>query len=449
MTTMEHLNEIVDWKNGLISPAIHFDEEVYNLERERIWNRSWLVVGHEQMVATPGSYVTNYMGEVPVILTKDPAGELHVLVNKCTHRGNQVCLFDRGKARGFVCSYHGWSYGLDGTLNGIPVEQLVFPDGVDKSQLGLERVPRVENFHGLVFASFDPDAPSLTDWLGEGLSWFLENFVLSVPLGGLELKPGWHRYHSPGNWKLASENFIGDNYHVFAASHVSWLAVCQEFTERGIRTPVTSFPMGTGSTPWELSTGTSGTVPFGAGMAQIDDIVYKQDHEEAQQLGPEVVEWVEHRYHVLQEVSKDFDTKLYGFMNGLLYPNFALQGFISPLAGRQFLMFHPRSVRSHECWQWAMVEREAPQAVKDLAIQRAYQTQHMGGLIAPDDVENFERMVDATSPERNWTRPFYLQMQAGHEADGPTDLPVRLGPNPSEANQRNFYRFWLEMMERS
>jgi phenylpropionate dioxygenase-like ring-hydroxylating dioxygenase large terminal subunit len=447
---MEHLGEIVDWKNGLISPAIHFDEEVYKVERERIFNRVWLVVGHETMAPTPGSYVTNYMGEVPVILTRDTVGDLHVLVNKCTHRGNQVCLFDRGKARGFVCSYHGWSYGLDGSLNGIPIEDLVFPDGVDKSQLGLQRVPRVERFHGLVFASFDPDAPALKDWLGDGLSWFLENFVLSVPFGGLELKPGWHRCHSPGNWKLASENFIGDNYHVFSASHVAWLAVCQEFGERGIYTPGTTFPQGMGgATPYEVSTGLNGSAPFGAGLAQIDDIAYKQDYEEAQQLGPEVVEWVEHRYRVLQEVSKDFDTKVYSFMNGMLFPNLGIQGFISPFTGRQFLMFHPRGARSHECWQWTMVEREAPQVVKDLATARAYQTQAMGGLIAPDDVENFERMVDGTSAENTWERPFYMQIQSGHEIDGPKDLPVRLGPNPSEANQRNFYRFWLEMMERS
>lgn len=448
MTALEHLSEIVDWKNGQVSPAIHFDEEVYRIESQRIFDRAWLLAGHEQMVATPGSYVTNYMGDVPVILMRDTAGEIHVLVNKCTHRGNQVCLFDRGKTRGFVCSYHGWSYGLDGSLNGIPAEQVVFPDGIDKSHLGMERVPRVENFHGLIFASFAPNAPSLSDWLGEGLSWFLENFVLSVPLGGLELMPGWHRYRSPGNWKLVSENFIGDNYHVFAASHISWLAVCQEFGERGIALPVTTFPMAAGATPYELSTGLTNSVPFGAGMAQIDDIAYKHDYDEAQQLGPEAVAWIERRFQILQEVSANFDTKLYSFMNGLVFPNLGLMGFLSPLVARQFLMFHPRGPRSHECWQWAMVEREAPQVVKDIALQRAYQVQHMGGVVSPDDIENFERIVDASGAERNWKRPYYLQMQSGHEADGPVGLPVRLGPNPSEANQRNFYRFWLEMMER-
>lgn len=448
MATMDHLSKLVNWREGLVAPAIHFDDEVHKAEAGRIFNRAWLVVGHEQMVPSPGSYVTNYMGEVPVIVTRDANDKIHVLVNKCTHRGAQVCLFDRGKARGFVCSYHGWSYGIDGSLNGIPMEQAGFPDGVDKSKLGLEPVAKVANLHGLLFASFDPDAPSLEDWLGEGLCWFFENFVLSVPFGGLELLPGFHRYHSPGNWKLVAENFIGDTYHIFT-THVSWLALCQEFPERGIFTPITTYPMAPGATPWELITGKSGSVPFGAGMVIADDMAFKSDYEEAQRLGPEAVEWVEHRYQRLQELSKDLPIKLYSFMNGALFPNLCLMGFVSPFIARMFLSFHPRGVRANECWQWTMVERDAPQVVKDLGVARAMHAQNMGGIITPDDVEAFERVVDASAPYRNWEVPYHLEMQLGHEADGPTGLPFELGPNPSEANQRNFYRFWLEMMERS
>ena len=72
----------------------------------------------------------------------------------------------------------------------------------------------------------------------------------------------------------------------------------------------------------------------------------------------------------------------------------------------------------------------------------------MGGVIAPDDVENFERLVEAVGPRRNWARPFHYGMQLGHEEEGPQGLPGNLGPNPSEINQRLFYRFWLDLMER-
>lgn len=447
MALIDRLSDIVHWKNGLVSPAIHFDQQVYEVEAERVFNRSWIVVGHEQMVSSPGSYVTNYMGEVPVIVTRDPAGDIHVLVNKCAHRANQVCLFDRGKARGFVCSYHGWSYGLDGALNGVPMEQHVFPDGLDKSKLGLERLPKVANFHGLLFASFDPTAPALEDWLGADACWILENLVLSVPLGGLELLPGWHRVHSPGNWKLAAENFIGDNYHVVSATHVAWLAVEREFLDRGIAVPMTTYPHGAG-TRYEISTGLDRTVPFGMGMVMTDDSVYQRDYAEAQQLGPEAVEWVEHRYQCLQELQMGRTAKQYSFMSGAIFPNFGLMGFASPMLGRHFQLFHPRGPRAHEVWQWTMVEREAPQVVKDLAIQRVYQGQHPAGVIGPDDFENFERIVEAAGPRRNWDRPNYYGMQLGHETDGPADLTGQAGPSPSDVNTRNFYRYWLEMMGR-
>jgi hypothetical protein len=65
------LRQHVDWQNGLIAPAIHFDEDVYRLEAQHVFNRAWLVVGHEDMVRKPGDYITNYMGEVPVIVVRD------------------------------------------------------------------------------------------------------------------------------------------------------------------------------------------------------------------------------------------------------------------------------------------------------------------------------------------------------------------------------------------
>lgn len=449
MTIIDELDVLVDWKNGLVAPAIHFDDEVYRVEASRVFGRAWLLVGHEDMVPTPGTYVTNYMGEVPVIVTRDRSGSINVLVNKCAHRGNQVCLFDRGRTRGFVCSYHGWSYGLDGALTGVPLEEVVFPNGIDKSQLGLEKVAKVANFHGLLFATFDADAPELETWLGEDACWWMEHFVLSMDLGGLELLPGFHRYHSPGNWKLPSENFIGDNYHVFAATHVAWLGVIQNFMQQGIMTPIIDYPAGVGSTPYEVSTGVGTNATFGMGMLVADDEAYKRDCGEAQRLGPDAVKWVEHRHQRLQQVLKDRPQKPYGFMNAGIFPNVGLMGFISPMIGRHFQLFHPRGARAHETWQWAMVERDAPQVVKDVAVQRVYQGQHMGGVIAPDDVENFERIADACAPERNWKRPFYYGMQLGHEADGPRGLPGQVGPNPSEVNQRQFYRYWLELMERS
>ncbi len=108
-------------------------------------------VGHEDMVRNPGDYVTTYMGEVPVIVVRDRGGSVRVLVNKCRHRGNQVCLFDRGNVRGFTCSYHGWGYGIDGRLLSVPGEKELYHGALEKEKWGLEEAV-VVNFHGLIFA---------------------------------------------------------------------------------------------------------------------------------------------------------------------------------------------------------------------------------------------------------------------------------------------------------
>lgn len=77
-STLGNLRQLVDWENGRVTPAIHFDEEIYRIEAERVFGRAWLVVGHEDMVRKPGDYVTNYMGEVPVVIARDATGEIRV-----------------------------------------------------------------------------------------------------------------------------------------------------------------------------------------------------------------------------------------------------------------------------------------------------------------------------------------------------------------------------------
>jgi phenylpropionate dioxygenase-like ring-hydroxylating dioxygenase large terminal subunit len=447
MISLGELHDIANWKDGLISPAVHFDAELYRQEQERVFGRAWLVVGHEDMVRKPGDYITNYMGEVPVILVRDTAGKIHVLVNRCAHRGNQVCLFDRGRAPSFTCSYHGWAYGLDGKLMGVPMEQELYRGELKKEDWGLEEVARVTNFKGLIFASFDASAPSLEDWLGEDGCWWLETVVLVDHLGGLEALPGWHRYRSPGNWKLLAENFIGDDYHVMT-SHGAYFKVVRDFAEKG--TPIRIVDSnGIRARAYEGTAGYGHGCPMGMGMVSLDDAVYENDLVQAKRLGPAAVEWVRDRYHRHLEALKDREIKPYSFMNGLIFPNMGLMGFYSPLDGRHWLLFQPRGVWEHEIWQWTMVEREAPRVVKEAAAEYVYQGQHMAGMIAPDDVENFERLVEAMRDPRSWRRPFNYSLQLGHEQEGPHGLPGNLGPNPSEANQRNFFRFWLELMERS
>jgi phenylpropionate dioxygenase-like ring-hydroxylating dioxygenase large terminal subunit len=401
------------------------------------------------MDAKPGDIVTNYMGEVPVIVLRSRTGDINVLVNRCSHRGNQVCLFDRGNARGFACSYHGWSYDLDGAMQGAPYEDIVYGDTLDKPSLGLKHA-RVATFHGLIFATFDEHALALDEWLSPDVQWWLKNFVLSVPVGGLEMLHGWHRYASSGNWKLASENFAGDNYHVWASTHVAMTAVQRDFAERGLHTPLdinAGSSQATPGTVFDLTAGAEGRAPLGIGVVATDDSMHTSDLRVAGRLGKEAVDWLEYRRRTYQELTAELVRKPKGFWHGLMYPNLGLMGFASHLSGRHFLLFHPRGVDDHEFWQWTMVEREAPDVVKEFAAEHVIFGQHMAGVVAPDDVENMERIVDASHAPTTWRSPFHYRLKLGLDAQSTSaDLPGTVVPNPSEFNQRRFYQYWMNEM---
>ena len=230
------LEQLVGWREGRISPVAYFDEDLYTFEQERVFGSGWIPVGHAGTVGAPGEYVTNHIGEVPIIILRYANGTIRAFINRCRHRGNMVCMFDRGVAHSFTYSYHGWTYGLDGRLVGVPRERDLYGAGFGRADWGLEEIG-LADFKGLLFATLDKTASPFESWLGEDARWWLETFVLADPVGGLEMLPGWHRVRVPGNWKLMAEDFIGDNYHV-ALTHASWLRAAQELRERRSELPL-------------------------------------------------------------------------------------------------------------------------------------------------------------------------------------------------------------------
>ena len=145
------IKKLIDPEGGLIDRRIFADRSVYELERERVFARCWLFLGHECEIPQPGDFVTRYMGEEPVILCRDAAGSVRVLLNLCRHRGNRVCRADRGNTKLFTCSYHGWSYTTDGTLALVPMVDAF--KNLDRASWGLIPASRVESYKGLIFAS--------------------------------------------------------------------------------------------------------------------------------------------------------------------------------------------------------------------------------------------------------------------------------------------------------
>lgn len=151
-------------RNGAtaLAPAVfrnpvsaYSDPSRAQLERERLFRGQPLFMGLSCRLPNPGDYLTEEIAGVPLLLVRGQDGKLRAFANICRHRGAPVAS-GCGQARVFACPYHGWTYGLDGKLAGIP-EAASFP-GVDKASHGLAPLPAGEG-HGMIFVRLTPDAP--------------------------------------------------------------------------------------------------------------------------------------------------------------------------------------------------------------------------------------------------------------------------------------------------
>lgn len=186
---------------------LYTDPEIFAQEMDIIFRRSWVYVGHVSEIPNRGDYIRRTMGLEPVILTRT-ADDIHVMANRCTHRGNLICQLERGNRRAFPCQYHGWVFGQNGDLLDIP-----FPEGadVDRSELGLKKA-RVEIYRGFIFATFNKESCSLDEHLGNAKQ-ALDRAADLSPSGENILRPTWVKHLFSANWKMLSEN-EADGYHV-------------------------------------------------------------------------------------------------------------------------------------------------------------------------------------------------------------------------------------------
>jgi anthranilate 1,2-dioxygenase large subunit len=187
--------------------------EVYARENERIFRGpTWNYLCHEIEVPETGDFVTQWIGETHVIVSRAEDGTLHAFENSCAHRGAKIESRVRGNSRRHTCPYHLWTYTLQGDLAGVPLERGVngkggMPPGFCKTDHSLNKL-RVAVHGGLVFGTFSADAPPIEDYLGE-------HAVAQIRRLLVQRKPkvlGYLRQRIPGNWKLYNEN-VRDPYH--------------------------------------------------------------------------------------------------------------------------------------------------------------------------------------------------------------------------------------------
>ena len=191
---------------------VYTDQAIYEAEQHRIFQGpTWNLLCVEAEIPNPGDYRTSYVGNAPVIVTRDETGQINALLNRCAHKGSLVCYKPHGNVRERTCVDHNWVYDLRGMLTGVAFQRGVGGKGgltedFDPTQHGLRRL-RVETYRGIVFGTFSETTPPFVDYIGGELVASIDR-VMIKPLKVL----GYHSQILPNNWKLYSEN-TKDSYH--------------------------------------------------------------------------------------------------------------------------------------------------------------------------------------------------------------------------------------------
>jgi phenylpropionate dioxygenase-like ring-hydroxylating dioxygenase large terminal subunit len=188
--------------------SVYTDPALFDLEMARIWETTWVYCGHESQVPNVGDYWTLQIGRQPMVMVRDQDRSVRVLYNRCPHRGVELCGNQKGNTgKAFVCSYHAWTFHLDGRVRAIPLMKgydgtRLTPDNPDCS---MKAAARVDSYRGFVFASLSAEGPSLAEFLGEAKVAF-DDMCDRSPVGEVEVVPVCHRVVQHSNWKFFMEN---------------------------------------------------------------------------------------------------------------------------------------------------------------------------------------------------------------------------------------------------
>src|SRR6201997_1777056 len=183
----------------------YVDPRIAELEAQTVFTNTWQVVGRADQVERPGQFVTATIAGEPIVAVRGADGQLRAFYNVCRHHAAKVVTEPCGSASILHCPYHGWNYGLDGSLKGMPEFDGV--RGFDRKDNGLVPV-KVDVWEQFVFVNMDPAAAPLRGFLG--------GLVKRVaPLGLTKLHYFTTRvYDIHCNWKVFIDNYLDGGYHV-------------------------------------------------------------------------------------------------------------------------------------------------------------------------------------------------------------------------------------------
>ncbi|MGK7377317.1 aromatic ring-hydroxylating oxygenase subunit alpha [Planococcus sp. 1R117A] len=427
-------------KTGVVPAEMYGSPDLYQAELERIYARSWLIMGLECEIPNAGDYMLRYIGEDEVIVSRDEAGEVNVMLNHCRHRGTAVCKDMKGNTSHFVCPYHGWTYKNSGKWIAAPKKTVSFQK-LDGDEWGLLKA-RVEVRWGVIFANIDPEAPSLDEYLGD--SKFFYELFLGLDSRGLRVLGEPSNYVMKKNWKMGLENAVGDSYHIFFG-HTSMVDV-------GLLPPVNA--LNNNYTNWHAKNSATGIM-----CKELDSVEgFKPAHTKFNGYTPEILDLFD---------KKDLDDRHWKFLNEYQpfiighFPNAYIFRWYSPdpqtgaiATFYQLRLLQPHGPGETEVCNIMFNYAIEPEENSELAHEGALLMMGAAGMLDMDDGANWEGSAEAgkTIFAKKLKMKFNYQMGLDgmgtlkEEHFDPSLNIIGHRTTSNDANLRNFHENWLKAM---
>ena len=422
---------------GRVHRRLYTDPEIFERELDRIFGRAWIYVGHDSQVPGPGDFYATRIGRQPVVMVRHNDGAIHVIHNRCAHRGTQVVGLERGHAEAFVCGYHGWTYETDGRIKSVPLNH-GYPAHFDASaeNLGMAPLARVDSYRGFVFASLAAEGPSLAEFLGHMTTSF-DDMIDRAPDGALIVAGGVHKHAYDGNWKLYLENLCDAAHPTFVhQSSIEAARAQDDSVHTDGAGEIAVRQMRQNGAPYEFWENEVGIWTYPNGHSYLGDyhddeklVAAKRDASFAEYVGLLEKKQGKARAKEILEV---------GRWNSNIWPNCS---FMSQF--RQLRVVHPVAVDRTEVHTFCFRLAGAPETMFHDTIRFANVVNGTGSPVLTDDLEIYGRISTGLRSEGlEW-----LEIGRGYASDEPDEHGGRRGLNStSEVYIRTMYDAWLAMM---
>jgi benzoate/toluate 1,2-dioxygenase subunit alpha len=443
MTTRFALRDLVDDRpqDGVfrVSRSLFRDPALFALEMRHVFEGGWVFIGLSTQAENPHDYFTGFIGRVPIVVSRDGQGELRCFVNVCPHKGVRLVQKLCGNASRHVCPYHNWTFDSAGINRHIKWHSGgCYAAGFDQENHDLACVARFGEYRGFLFASLNPEVPSLEDYLGETRK--LLDLVVDKGPQGVELVPGRVCFTYAANWKMQLEN-CADQYH-FTSTHPSYIRILEQRAKEQAA---------------EVVQATLGATDFWQEDARgVTGGSYSFDHGHALNWGMMPVSSAQPDFERAEELARAHGIArrnwMFNMRNLTIFPN--LQ--IAENASTQMRVIRPIAADLTEMQTWCIAPRGESARARTLRIRQYEDFFNPTGMATPDDTVCYEEaQLGMAEQARPWlqghARGLAASVQGGNDYSEMIDLkPARSVLSDArlcdESLFASYYRAWAKRM---